>query len=724
MPTVPSNFVPQVNMQGESSQVPLQAPGVTPVQNLAADQQVQFGNSMVRAGNTMYDVASDIEDTINDARAREADVAIQNKVGDALYGQNGYMNTLGKDAETNFAPTQSNLNQIANDVIDGLSNDTQKGMVRLVARRNLNTYNDQINKHRNQQSKIYLVGESEARISSYTNLAANSYSERFENNDYIKNIAVVFSDTRKLGRMAGLPEDSEQMKQMERSAWGGIVTGVVQKLSLTNGYDTAMAFVEEQNGAGNLTPETYQRLSTYVDGRRDDQMANEYADSIINEGIIKSGATPHALKPIVESTQSTITSYIGKGNDRNHIVQIEDAVGTKIYAPADAVITEVTTLNGFTDLKLVAKDGSKIAISGIVNNAKYSEDTPVSQGQPIGVIGNRPVEYTVQRNGAFIDPLTTDQVDVAEKPTKPSTSLQEALNIAGEISNQELRWATQQRIKVRWEDISREKQAMETKTYLQAAEIIASGEIVPYDLLAQLSPESRATLGKKIQELKDNVVELDALQNPAKFTHAYLQQIQNTISPQLFLQLWKKANDPGELESAQVDAEQLNATLYRNGFPALARPSSGNNKEQAAALYLRESIRDQIVVQQKNWNKLTRKEVREQVQVIIDENLMNLGTKTGWFYDSSGGVPVASLSRSEQAKLDKDAFVPIRGIRIPIADYKGIYNSFIKANDREPSDFELLGAYKKYIINMFTEKYGRKPSDLELSNELANLQKK
>ena len=73
MPTVPSSFVPQADMQ-DRGEVPLQAPGVEPVRNLAADQQVQLGEAMTRAGNVAWNVGSNIQDAIDEASAKAADV--------------------------------------------------------------------------------------------------------------------------------------------------------------------------------------------------------------------------------------------------------------------------------------------------------------------------------------------------------------------------------------------------------------------------------------------------------------------------------------------------------------------------------------------------------------------------------------------------------------------------------------------------------------------------
>ena len=75
MPTVPTSFVPQVAPQGGGDIGQFQAPGIAAAENLAGPQVARFGQAMVGAGNQAFRLGSAIQDGIDEAATKEADVA-------------------------------------------------------------------------------------------------------------------------------------------------------------------------------------------------------------------------------------------------------------------------------------------------------------------------------------------------------------------------------------------------------------------------------------------------------------------------------------------------------------------------------------------------------------------------------------------------------------------------------------------------------------------------
>ena len=75
MPTVPTSFVPQVAPQGGGDIGQFQAPGIAVAENLAGPQVARFGQAMVGAGNQAFRLGSAIQDGIDEAATKEADVA-------------------------------------------------------------------------------------------------------------------------------------------------------------------------------------------------------------------------------------------------------------------------------------------------------------------------------------------------------------------------------------------------------------------------------------------------------------------------------------------------------------------------------------------------------------------------------------------------------------------------------------------------------------------------
>jgi len=166
------------------------------------------------------------------------------------------------------------------------------------------------------------------------------------------------------------------------------------------------------------------------------------------------------------------------------------------------------------------------------------------------------------------------------------------------------------------------------------------------------------------------------------------------MSRETYTSLTKELNSAGfkdKQSDAKVNADQLNETLYRNGLNDLANPKSGDAAQASASLYLRNSINQQINIEQA---RLKRKPTTDEIQKIIDKSIMNRGIVKGFWSDALGKTPIASLSRAQQAERNGDAFVPVQGIDIPLADYKTAYNSYVKKHKRDPSDFALMGVFK------------------------------
>ena len=273
MPTVPSSFVPQANLQ-DGGEVPLQAPGVEPVRNLAADQQVQLGEAMTRAGNVAWNVGSNIQDAIDEAGAKAADVQFLQSTQQLLNGQNGYMNMQGVDAESNFQAVNDSMIQSASGIADGLKNDTQKQMFKQAASRNLLAFQGQVLNHRNKQVQVLAVTAAEARTNEYVGLAVNDYNKRNQTADVVvngvttkipvgsfnANVGVAMAEVKEIGRLQGFAENSAQMKQLETKVWSQVATGVTNRLMIDGKYQSAMNYVKEQNKAGHLDTNTADSL--------------------------------------------------------------------------------------------------------------------------------------------------------------------------------------------------------------------------------------------------------------------------------------------------------------------------------------------------------------------------------------------------------------------------------------------------------------------------------
>jgi hypothetical protein len=285
MPTVPTTFVPQVAPGGAGDIGMVQAPQVAVTENLAAQQQVQFGRAMTQAGNVTFRIGSAIQDAIDESEAKAADTAFIQQANTILRGQNGYLRSAGRDAESRYAETVDSLTQMGQGTLDGLRNDTQRAMVRNSMSRNMMTFQAQILDHRDKEVKTFTVNESRARAEQYGQLAIEDWKNRaVPMSEYAINLGVAENEIRTAGRALGWTDDSAQMQAAVKQLRTQVTDGVVNRMMLESNYDEAYQFVKAELKAGNLEEKAAQPLLSSIDANRDRWMIDQYATTIKGYG--------------------------------------------------------------------------------------------------------------------------------------------------------------------------------------------------------------------------------------------------------------------------------------------------------------------------------------------------------------------------------------------------------------------------------------------------------
>ena len=701
MPTVPSSFVPQANLQ-DGGDVPLQAPGVEPVRNLAADQEVQLGEAMTRAGNVAWNVGSNIQDAIDEAGAKAADVQFLQSTQQLLNGQNGYMNMQGVDAESNFQAVNDAMIQSASGIADGLKNDTQKQMFKQAASRNLLAFQGQILNHRNKQVQVLAITSAEARTNEYVGLAVNDYNKRNQTTDVVvngvttkipvgsfnANVGVAMAEVREIGRLQGFAENSAQMKQLETKVWSQVATGVTNRLMIDGKYQSAMNYVKEQNKANHLDTNTADSLLKSIDANIDRVAPSEIASNIWSTGVADSKTTG-GYQPPIEGAKIMIPDA-----GAEYGIDIDAAPGTPVLAPFDGTVTSIATTNGVTDIVMTMDDGVMVKMSGLADADMVEAGQRLVTGEQLSTARKEPMRYEMTKNGKSIDPRNANNENpkINREKAKPPETLQDALRLVTEqVTDPTMRARAKASVTEQYE----QQQAYAKEQYQAIFNSVIDknvNEINP-EIFGKLKPADQEFFTKKLKERNDLDFEVQLAENPQILTKEWLFENRKDMTQQTYISLTKELNSAGfkdKQSDAKVNADQLNETLYRNGLNDLANPKSGDAAQASASLYLRNSINQQINIEQ---TRTKQKLSTDQIQEIIDKNIMNRGTKMG-MWGGAGDKPIASLKRSEQAELGGDAFVSVQGINIPIADYKSAYNSYVKKHKRDPSDFELMGVFK------------------------------
>lgn len=306
MPTVPSTFVPQVAPQGGGDIGQFAAPGVAPMENLAPRQQIELGRTMTQVGNVAFRVGSSLQDALDEAAAKEADVAVLSQFGEL---SSAYLSTQGKDADAQFQAVSDRLSQIGATAMDGLQTETQKRMFAPVLARNMASIQTRMVGHRNEQVKQYNVKEGIARGEMYADQAVVAYANKdainpmtgqpFGRDEYDVNIGVALNSIRSAAAEMGIPADSAQVKQMEQRVYDKVATGVVGDLMRQNKYAEAQAFLDEMSG---VDPKTNETLRTSLDANRKRTTIEELTNSIRSQGVLNAKSDPETYGQVAGET--------------------------------------------------------------------------------------------------------------------------------------------------------------------------------------------------------------------------------------------------------------------------------------------------------------------------------------------------------------------------------------------------------------------------------------
>ncbi len=625
MPTVPTTFVPQVTPSGGGDIGDFAAPPVQPMQNAAPEQVQQFGRAMTQAGNAAFTIGVTIQDQIDEAETKASDIAFLERANDIMRGQNGFLKTSGKQADTAFQATQDALAQAGQDTMDRLQNGTQRRMFQNVLARNMMTFQGQALDHRDKEIKVYATNESKIRSVQYVNLAVQDYKSRNQVGEdglpsgaFTSNMGVALNEARAAGRLMGFAEDSAQMRELENGVYTLATSGVVNRLMLDNDYQAGLEYVREQLDRGRIDASVADPMIASLDANRKKQMVDDLTVSIKTQGLLDSKAGTANFGEVVPNAR-----YDVKGKQLSMSVP----PGTPINAPADGTITSLQN----NTVVVETADGTRYTLGNIDTWGMIGVGDTVRKGGLVGAAGKQgdavdglyPVGYSIVRNGESIDPRNANSiVDMPRDEATPPRTLTEALQIAAEIPDAETRRLVQANLKA----VYKEEQAVQKFDYEQNIDRIeqylaqpgATVAAIPPEVFGALKPKDQERLLKGQREEDEIDVMEEMARDPSIVSREWLNENRGRMTRTTFNKLLGDLNEPAKMQEASVDADLVNATLVRNGLNDLAFPKYED--EKSASLLFRENVTQAISYEQMLKG---RKLSREEKQAVVDNLLLD-----------------------------------------------------------------------------------------------------
>jgi hypothetical protein len=556
MPTVPTTFVPQVAPQGGGDIGDFAAPGIAPAENLAGPQVARFGQQLTQTGMAAFRLGSAIQDGIDEAKTKEADVA----AGRGMQAvTDKYMAMIGKDAEVNYDAMQAELSQAGQSAMGMLDNDVQRRMLSPILARNMGIFQSRMGQHRVQQLRVYQTNESTARAELSADYAIQAYSQRSLKDaegrpvgliNYAANADTAIAEIRKAGELMGYAPDSAQMKQLEQKVYDRMAVGIVNGLMSEKEYSQASEFLSDSATVESLDAKTRQALTESVESNRQRSVVGELATSIKETGLLMSKSDPET--------------------------------------------------------------------------------------------------YWQQKDG----------------PVEPPTTLRDALVLSEQIKDDQTRKFVQAELRTQFtqEDALIEQ---EYRTLIDNTEQFLA---VPGNTLADLSPEQFGRLrpvdrakymaGQRQQD--EMTVMEQVARNPSLVAEGdWLERNRNKMTHATFVRLMAERNKPDSIVAATIDADQLEATLTRNGFTKIANPPKGDENAAAQSLYMRDNVKTLINAEQE---RIGRQLSRDEKQGIIDRVMLDKVFVSRWGRDPE--VPFAAMTPEES----KQAYVVVEDQEVMLRD--------------------------------------------------------
>ncbi len=244
--------------------------------NYAPEQGQAMSKAMLQAS----EAALKIKEMVDTGEAKKADNQLSDTLNPLLHDpDNGFLNKGGKDAIDNRAKAVEAINKAASDAFDGLGNDQQKAMFEQAKRARVQQALQQVDAHFVQQTKVFNMGESEARIKNLSRdtIAAHNAGDM---ESYKKNRGAAINEAAEYAKLNNY--GAEKAKEFRLATTSTIATNVIDGLVKSN-PKAALAYYEENKA--DINAELHDSIKAkidngiaYVDGTADgDKIYDKYA---------------------------------------------------------------------------------------------------------------------------------------------------------------------------------------------------------------------------------------------------------------------------------------------------------------------------------------------------------------------------------------------------------------------------------------------------------------
>jgi len=592
MPKVP------VIDQTATGSAPFATPQVAPVRNYAPQQQEALGQTMQRAGGmamvTGQTIGDRLAEQVDDARTKQAETTALSSVQGLLYGENGYLNTLGQNAIDGLSNAKQSVVKAFQDQLDGLGNPIQKHMFTQVMNQHLLSFGQQMDQHNVQQTRQFSGEAAAARANTYATNASNAWSSYGQTDadgnptgDFAKHLATAEAETLHAAYITkGAPPESDVAKEALLMLHTQIGTGaVVQMMDARAPYSKVQSLYDNMKDKGWLSMQATTSLGKMVKTYTEQEGIRSTVNQSLSDAYRASQGQP---------TNSTGTPDYRFGirgavpgaqtyDPENGAVVVPIPQGSSIQAPADGTVTQAGKgADGSFTMKIQHADGSVTTLTGL-SAANVKAGDKVQGGEDVATSGavanskNPAVVWSLtDKNGNAVDPMKAGLAPVDLTKITDEKVLSNALDsVRSQIKDPYL----QQQATSEMESIVRHNQQMAnaqaTQIFKQAGDAFYAGGMqwrkIPPSIFNQLTPEQRQHFkdaqteeilkrynqGQAFKNMSEVDIVSDFIANPQAITTANVETARPHLSNATYLSLMGKAQQFAQNHSNVVEAQAV-----------------------------------------------------------------------------------------------------------------------------------------------------------------------
>jgi hypothetical protein len=315
--------------------------------------------------------------------------------------------------------------------------------------------------------------------------------------------------------------------------------------------------------------------------------------------------------------------------DRMAVGIVNGLMAEKEYAQASEFLSDSATVES-----LDAKTRQALADSVDANRQRSVVGELASSIKNMGLLVSKsdPETYWQQKDG----------------PVEPPTTLRDALVLSEQIKDDQTRKFVQAELRTQFaqdDALIEQEYNINVENILQFLAVPGNTAAdIPADQFGRLRPVDRQKIMAGQKSRKDLLVQEEIAIDPSKYaTVDAVDKIRMDISPQLYIKLRERLNQPEKIIEATVDAEETSRILYDFGMDAYVAPAPGSD-EKKARLILNDSISMRLTSEQtQRGGKLAPEERRR----IIKEMVLDKAYIPDWFTDTE--MPYEMMTQEQRS---------------------------------------------------------------------------